>query len=72
MKLFKQLHMSRIVLLAGVQRVLLPFKESINLFCLLHIFEHLDVVAMFMFLISLCARQYMIVVEKVLWLGMEE
>ena len=56
MKLFKQLHMSRIVLLIKVQTVLPPLKKSINLFHLLCIFKHLDSAAMFMFLILLYTR----------------
>ena len=51
----------------------LPFlKESINLFHLFHIFMDLDVNAMFLFLISLFTRQYMIMVKKILWLSMGE
>ena len=72
MKLFKQLHISRIVLLARVPTALPFLKELINLFCLLRIFTYLDVDAMFIFLISLYAKQFMITVRKALGLSMGE
>ena len=58
--------MSRIVLLARVQMALPPLKGSMNLFCLLRISSHLDIDAMFMFLIPLCVRQCMIAVRRAL------
>ena len=51
--------MLKIVLLVGVQTALLPTKKLINLFCLLLTSMHLDVDVIFIFLISLCVKQYM-------------
>ena len=51
----------------------ITFLEGVNKsFRLLRIFEHLDAIAMFMFLIPLCARQCIIAVRRALWLGMGE
>lgn len=72
MRFFKRLHMSWIVLLAGVQTALPPTKESINLFCLLLISVRLNADVMFMFLILLCVTECMTADGRALWLGMGE
>ena len=72
MRLFRQLHISKIVLLVKAHTALPPTKESTNLFHLLLISVHLDVNIMFMFLILLCIRQCMTMDGEAFWLDMGE
>lgn len=66
MKLFRKLHILKIILLVETQMALFLTKELTNLFYLLLIFVYLDINVMFIFLILLCATQCMIVDKKTL------